>query len=72
MNEKFDVKITFGNNVKNTRLKQNISQEKLGDLTGLHRTYISEVERGRRNVSLENIYAISKALNVKMSELLDF
>ena len=45
------------------------SQEELADLCGLHRTYISDIELGKRNVSLENIDKIAQALQVKKSEL---
>lgn len=55
---------TFATNVKNHRTKQNMSQEKLAELANLHRTYISALERERRNISIENIERISNALNV--------
>ncbi|WP_378936985.1 helix-turn-helix domain-containing protein [Metabacillus herbersteinensis] len=67
-----DVKKQFGLKVRHYRMIRNISQEELGDITGLHRTYISDVERGQRNLSLENIYALAKALGVRMGSLLDF
>ena len=51
------------------RQDKKISQEELGDLCGLHRTYISDIELGKRNVSLENIDKIAHALQVKKSEL---
>jgi len=49
-----------------------ISQEELAFLCGLHRTYISDIERGTRNVSLENIEKIARALNVSPKDLFDF
>lgn len=67
-----DVKKLFGENVKKYRIQNHLSQEKLGELCDLHRTYISEVERGLRNISLMNIYNLSVELNVNMSELLNF
>ena len=54
----------FATNVKTYRLEKNISQEKLAELAGLHRTYISAVERERRNISIDNIEKIAHALNV--------
>jgi transcriptional regulator with XRE-family HTH domain len=54
----------FATNVKTYRLEKNISQEKLAELAGLHRTYISAVERERRNISIDNIEKIAQALNV--------
>jgi bamHI control element len=62
----------FGKNVKKYRLQSKLSQEKLGELTGLHRTYISDIERGLRSISLNNIEKISKALNVEIYKLFIF
>ncbi|WP_172637617.1 helix-turn-helix domain-containing protein [Desulfitobacterium sp. PCE1] len=64
-----DIKILFGKTVREYRLKRNLSQEKLAELCELHRTYISDVERGDRNVSLENIYKICSALGVSVSKV---
>ncbi len=47
-----------------------LSQEQLADRAALHRTYISSVERGQRNVTLENIFALAKALDVQPGVLL--
>ena len=52
--------IRYGQIVRELRLSKNFSQETLADLCGLHRTYISDVELGKRNVSLENIEKIAK------------
>jgi transcriptional regulator with XRE-family HTH domain len=57
-------------NLKRLRAAQKISQEELGDLAGLHRTYVSQVERMVTNVSLDNIYLLAEALNVDPAELL--
>jgi len=54
----------FATNVKTYRIERNISQEKLAELAGLHRTYISAIERERRNISIDNIEKIAQALNV--------
>ena len=59
----------FAFNVKTIRLQQNLSQEKLAELTGLHRTYISALEREKRNISIDNIQKIAEALNVSASVL---
>ncbi|MDP5143660.1 helix-turn-helix transcriptional regulator [Rheinheimera baltica] len=59
----------FGLRVKQLRLARNISQEELGALSNLDRTYISGIERGKRNVGLKNILQIANALNVSVSEL---
>jgi transcriptional regulator with XRE-family HTH domain len=60
----------FGEKVRNERTKAGLSQEKLALSTGLDRTYISGIERGRRNPSLKNIGRIANALKLSISELL--
>ncbi|MES2824992.1 MAG: helix-turn-helix transcriptional regulator [Pseudomonadota bacterium] len=62
----------FGNRVKEIRLEQGMSQEQLGLIAELDRTYISGIERGIRNVSLINIARIAVALEVKPVDLLQF
>ena len=59
----------FASNVKQRRLALNLSQEKLAELSGLHRTYISALERERRNISIDNIQKIAKSLQVEAYEL---
>ena len=49
----------YGHAIRRLRQEKNISQEVFADMCGLHRTYISDVELGKRNVSLENIEKIS-------------
>jgi transcriptional regulator with XRE-family HTH domain len=63
-------KAILAENVRRFRLKTGLSQEELADRAGLHRTYISSIERARRNVSLENIFNIAKALGVEPPELI--
>ena len=62
----------LGKKIRTLRLEMLLSQEKLGEITGLDRTYISGIERGVRNPSLKNIEKLAKALDVKVSELTDF
>ena len=57
-----DICKKFGLNVKKIRLSKGISQEELAEFTELHRTYISSVERGTRNISLNNIAKLANAL----------
>ena len=64
-----DLLTAFGQAVRERRLLLGISQEKFADLCDLHRTYVSDVELGKRNVSLENIGVMAKALGVNISEL---
>lgn len=58
-------------NIREIRLSQSLSQETLADLCGIHRTYLSDVERGNRNISIDNIEKIAKALNVLPATLLE-
>ena len=64
-----EIRVAYGKAVRAIRQNKKISQEELGDLCGLHRTYISDIELGKRNVSLENIDKIAHALQMKKSEL---
>ena len=64
-----EIRVAYGKAVRAIRQDKKISQEELGDLCGLHRTYISDIELCKRNVSLENIDKIAHALQVKKSEL---
>lgn len=63
-----DILIRYGQAVRKIRLEQEISQEELADRCGLHRTYISDIELGKRNLSLENIERIAVSLNKSLSE----
>lgn len=55
----------FAKNVQAIRTSKGLSQEKLAELAELHRTYISAVEREKRNISIENIEKIASALDVE-------
>ncbi len=66
---KNDLLVEFGQTVRKIRVTRNISQEKFADLCDLHRTYISDVELGKRNISLENIERMAKALGISLTEL---
>jgi transcriptional regulator with XRE-family HTH domain len=59
----------FGKAVREARKRRGISQEQLAFDCGLHRTYISSVERGERNISLLNIHRIARALKVQPKDL---
>jgi transcriptional regulator with XRE-family HTH domain len=61
----------FGGRIRALRHELNISQEKLAEMTDLHRTYIGGIERGERNPSLENINKIASALQVTLSKLFE-
>lgn len=65
------MKITerFGKRIKEIRLIKGISQEELSFRANLHRTYISSIELGKRNISLVNIEKLAKALDIKLIDL---
>jgi transcriptional regulator with XRE-family HTH domain len=60
----------FAQNLRKIRAKAGLSQEKLAELAGLHRTYIGSVERGERNISIDNMERLAHALSVDIKELL--
>ena len=59
------IKIAFGIVLRNHRLQQNVSQEKLAELAGLDRTYISQIERGLKSPSIQTLLALAQALHVQ-------
>ena len=63
-----NIKIQFGNKIKTLRKNAGISQEKLADLAGIDRTYISSIEKGERNVSVVIIEKLSQALKVSIKD----
>lgn len=64
-----DVLARFGNRVREKRTAQGLSQEGFADKCKLDRTYISGIERGKRNVSLRNIEVIARILVISIAEL---
>jgi transcriptional regulator with XRE-family HTH domain len=61
---------TFGAGVRALRHRRGLSQERLAELCELDQTYLSGVERGRRNLGLRNVYRIARALGMSGSDLL--
>lgn len=61
----------FAFHLRRLRIAAGLSQEGIADRAGLHRTYISSIERGQRNLSLENIFVIADALGVPPSRMLE-
>lgn len=59
----------FGRRVREQRLKLGLSQEALAFESDLDRSYVGQVERGERNISLENIQRLARALRVSVSQL---
>ena len=66
---KSDLQNRFGSVVRNCRKRLGISQEELGWRAGLHRTYITDIERGSRNISMKSVASLSKALDVSIWSL---
>lgn len=65
-----NILIKFGKKVRDERIKLNLSQEALATRAGVHRTYIGMIERAEKNITLENIEKIAKALDLKIGNLL--
>ncbi len=61
----------IGQRIRRYRTQLGLSQERLAELAGCHPTYIGQIERGEKNVSLESIVKISSALKVPLSELVE-
>lgn len=61
-------RLAFARSMLRRRKELGLSQERLAELTGLHRTYVSSVERGERNISVDNIGLIAEAMNTPLHE----
>ena len=66
---KADIRERFGFAVKDRREALGLTQEEFAERAGIHRTYLSDIERGTRNVSLVNIERVALGLSMKVSEL---
>ena len=62
--------MVFAKNLREARLSRGLSQEALAHTAGLHRTYVGSVERGERNVSIDNMERLAAALRVSLTDLL--
>jgi transcriptional regulator with XRE-family HTH domain len=60
----------FGKRVRERRLALGLTQQELADRAGLHRSYVGEIELGRRNITIKNVVKIAKALQVDIASLL--
>lgn len=67
--EKLEIINTLSKNMKEQRQKQQITQEELSFRSGLHRNYISDTERGTRNISLQAIEKIANGLDIEVQDL---
>ena len=66
-----DIKQDFGKRLMHLRKERKISQEVLAELSGLNRPYISGIEQGKRNVSLEVIENLAKALEIQIKDFFE-
>ncbi|MFO1483904.1 MAG: helix-turn-helix transcriptional regulator [Verrucomicrobiaceae bacterium] len=67
---KLNARQRFAANLKEQRLAKGLSQEDLADLCGLHRTYVGSVERGERNISIDNMERLAQSLDVPLEKLI--
>ena len=65
------IRKAFGERVRTLRKERGFSQEEFGHECGLHRTYMGDIERGERNISIDNIAKIAAALNIPIFSLFD-
>ena len=63
-------RLIFAENMRRARHEHGLTQEELAEIVGIHRTYIGSVERGERNVSVDNMEAIAQALEELLPDLL--
>lgn len=61
----------FGKRIRQLRKEKGMSQEKLAEKSGLHNTYIGQIERGEKNASLESIQKLSEGLGVSVAEIFE-
>lgn len=64
-----DIVKVFGTNLRKYRNKLGVSQEKFAEMCGLHRTYISDVERFQRSIALDNVQKVADALGIETYRL---
>jgi transcriptional regulator with XRE-family HTH domain len=67
-----DIRQSFGQRIKELRLRCGWTQEELTERSGLHPNYVGQVERGEKNISLENIAKLAHGLHVELSLLFQF
>jgi transcriptional regulator with XRE-family HTH domain len=65
------IKLLFGKSIRTLREERGYSQEELAERAGLHRNYVGGIERGERNVGLENVGKLAKALAVRTRDLFE-
>ncbi len=68
INMKKEILVKFGKKVREERVRLGLSQEKLAIRASVHRTYIGMIERAEKNITLENIEKIAKALKISIAD----
>lgn len=63
-------RLVFAENLRAARRALGLSQEALADLVGLHRTYVGSVERGERNIAIDNMEALARGVKAELPTLL--
>ena len=66
-----DIKKRFGKNVRNCRKAKEMTQVEVSSHAGLHQNYLSEIEKGKRNITLEIMQKLAEALNVEVKEFFE-
>lgn len=66
-----DIYISIGKKIKSIRESKGLTQQNLADLCDFEKSNVSRIEAGRTNITVKNLYKISKALGVKISEIID-
>lgn len=64
-----NISLAFGKRIRNLRMSENISQERLAELSGLHPTYIGQIERAEKSPTLESICKIAQGLDMTVGKL---
>jgi XRE family transcriptional regulator, regulator of sulfur utilization len=67
-----DIAKKLGERIRNIRKEKDWSQEKLGEIAGLHTNYVGQIERGEKNLTIESIEKICNGLNISLEELFRF
>lgn len=71
-NKSKSLNVLFGERIRELRIKHNMSQEEFAWLIGMHRTYLGQIERAEKNITLKKIETICKSLNIEPKDLFDF
>lgn len=66
-----DPVINFGKRIRELRDRQAITQDELAHRAGMDRSYVGQIERGEKNITIRNIYKLAEALGIRACELLD-